>query len=104
MKPSSEFCNLLQVRASGDFKCFEHCRAGDFAKAKSLYDHAAEICKASTVESNKKTKEPPAESAKEVASKKTVDGPLSGTKLLLSNPKDNIQVFSCADTQLAWKA
>ncbi len=69
-------------------------RASDFAKAKALYDQATEICKSSTVESNKKAKEPVApETSKEPVAKKTVDGPLSGTKLLLSNPKDNIQVY-----------
>jgi hypothetical protein len=67
-------------------------RASDFAKAKALYDEATEVCKSSTVESNKKTKEPAPETSKEPVAKKTVDGPLSGTKLLLSNPKDNIQV------------
>ena len=67
-------------------------RASDFAKAKTLYDQATEICKSSTVESNKKTKEPAPETSKEPVAKKTADGPLSGTKLLLSNPKDNIQV------------
>jgi len=72
----------------------EAMKAGDFAKAKELFDAATEICKSSTVEKTAKPKaekpEAKAGGADSVQQKAAPDS-LSSSKLLLSKPAENIQ-------------
>ena len=83
-KPDPEGAKLIE---QGE----EALKAGDFGKAKGLFDAATELCKASTAQAEKPKKEPKpaAEGAKEDAKK--AEGAQAGRVLLLSSPAANTQ-------------
>ena len=82
-KPDPEGAKLIE---QGE----EALKAGDFDKAKALFDKATEVCKSSTAQAEKPKKEPKPPPVEGEAVKKD-EGAQASRVLLLSKPAENMQ-------------